>query len=382
MSTNFGYYPRVARGVHSYPLDDSVPVADQLGLGVVGLHEGRTALLASLRTSLVRPVMGCDLDPSAFAALSRDLPEVVFTISYAEMLQNPQVDIVGIYTPDPIHGDQIMAAFEAGKDVICTKPVVNDFVVAKQVLTVARKTGRKLFVGQSSRFFESLRRQRNAYERGELGEIEVVEAQYTHRMDWYYNGRPWIAQESDWVFLGLSHPLDLLRWYLGRIELVSAVGSHSALAKSNGCQSFDIYLVNVTTADGKVGRAFGHYGVHELARARNSIECLLYGSRGTSLAKYHDMEYSFVGEDGVEHVEDMLYELRHYYFNNEVHGMHYGEFANYLQYFAEHLKSGSTYSPDLNEGLETLCLMEAVRRSAYSGGVVVALAPLIAELGL
>jgi predicted dehydrogenase len=376
------YYPRVARGVHSYPLDESVPASERFGLGVVGLHEGRTALLAALRTSRVRPVAGCDLDSDAIANVRADLPDVSFTTSYAEMLANPEVDIVGIYTPDPLHGEQIIAAFEAGKHVVCTKPVVNDVEIAKRVLEVSRATDRKLMVGQSSRFFESMRRQRAAYERGEIGEVEVVETQYTHRMDWYYDGRPWIAEKSDWVYLGMSHPLDLLRWYLGPIESVSAVGSRSALARENGGTSFDVYSVNALTADGRVGRAFGHYGAHELPLARNSIECLLYGSDGTSLAKYHDMQYLHTGPDGVEHVEDMLYEYRHYHFNNEVHGMHYGEFANYIQYFAEALVSGSDYSPGLEEGLETFCLMEAVRRSALDGGRPVALAPLLAEIGL
>ncbi|RQP11709.1 MAG: gfo/Idh/MocA family oxidoreductase [Microbacteriaceae bacterium] len=376
------YYPRVARGVHSYPLDESVPPSERFGLGVVGLHEGRTALLAALRTSRVRPVAGCDLDSDAIANVRADLPDVSFTTSYAEMLADPEVDIVGIYTPDPLHGEQIIAAFEAGKHVVCTKPVVNDIETAKRVLAVSRATGRKLMVGQSIRFFESMRRQRAAYERGEIGEVEVVETQYTHRMDWYYDGRPWIAEKSDWVYLGMSHPLDLLRWYLGPIESVSAVGSRSALARDNGASSFDVYSVNALTADGRVGRAFGHYGIHELPLARNSIECLLYGSDGTSLAKYHDMQYLHTGTDGVEHVEDMLYEYRHYHFNNEVHGMHYGEFANYLQYFADALVSGSDYSPGLEEGLETFCLMEAVRRSATDGGRPVALAPLLAEVGL
>ena len=376
------YYPRVARGVHSFPLDESVDSADRLGLGVVGLHEGRTALLASLRTSRVRPVMGCDLDEAAIAAVRQDLPDVDFTTSYAELLANPDVDIVGIYTPDPLHGQQIIEAFEAGKDVVCTKPVVNSFDDAKRVLAASRATGRKLLVGQSSRFFESLRRQRQAFERGEIGDVEVVETHYTHRMDWYYDGRPWIADKSDWVFLGMSHPLDLLRWYLGPIEAVTAIGGRSAVAIENGAKSFDIYSVNVWTSTGKMGRSFGHYGMHELPRARNSIECMLYGSEGTSLAKYHDMQYLHTGEDGVEVLEDMLYEYRHYHFNNEVHGAHYGEFANYLQYFAEALATGSDYSPGLEEGLETFCLMEAVRRSAASGGQPVEIAPLLTELGL
>lgn len=377
-----GYYPRVARGVHSYPLDESVPESERLGLGVVGLNEGRTALLGALRTSRVRPVAGCDVSADTLAAVERDLPGIQYTTDYAEMLANPAVDIVGIYTPDPLHGPQIVQAFEAGKHVVCTKPVVNSVDDARAVLEASRRTGRKLLVGQSIRFFESMRRQRAAFEAGEVGELEVVETHYTHRMDWYYDGRPWIAEKSDWVYLGMSHPLDLLRWYLGPIERVSAVGSKSALARKAGAQSFDVYSVNATTADGRIGRAFGHYGMHELPRARNSIECMLFGSEGTSLAKYHDMQYLHTGEDGIEVLEDLLYEYRHFHFNNEVHGMHYGEFANYLQYFAEALTTGAEYSPGLEEGLETYGLMEAVRRSAHAGGAPVELAPIKEELGL
>ena len=72
---------------------------------------------------------------------------------------------------------------------------------------------------------------------------------------------------------------------------------------------------------------------------------------------------------------------RAYYFNNEVHGMHYGEFANYAEYFARSLLEGRDYSPDLEEGLETYCLMEAIRRSAKSGQPV-KIAPLLEQIGL
>jgi len=125
----------------------------------------------------------------------------------------------------------------------------------------------------------------------------------------------------------------------------------------------------------------GNYGVHELPTARNCIELVLYGSSGTSLAQYHDMRYVHTAADGSEITEDPLYALRHCYFNSEVHGMHYGEFANYAEYFAGALLEGTPFSPDLEEGVETFCVMEAVRRSAASG-TPVALAPLLAEVGL
>lgn len=352
-----------------------------IGVGVLGLHEGRTLLLAMNRCSRVHPVAACDLSEEKIAASKRERPDLFYTTDYDRMLERDDVGIVAIYTPDPQHGEHVVRAFEAGKHVICTKPLVNSLDDAARILEAGRRTGRRLMVGQSTRFFEPFRRQRAAFERGEIGSIELADAHYIHRMDWLYRKSPWAATDTDWVFLGLSHPLDLLRWYLGPIARVQALGSRSRLGGNFGVKGRDIYLVQVEAASGTLGRAMGHYGCHELPRARNCIELMLYGSAGSSLAQYHDMRYIHTGTHEIpathstgfdpggmqEIVEDYLYAGRHYYFNSEVHGMHYGEFANYAEYFAKALIENTPNSPDLEEGVDTVCLMEAVRRSAESG---------------
>jgi predicted dehydrogenase len=340
---------------------------DRLGIGVIGLHEGRTLLAAMNRVQHAYPAAGCDLRPEKIEAARAACPGAYFTTSYDEMLARPDVQVVAIFTPDHLHGKHILQAFEAGKQVICTKPLVNSVEDAHLILDAARRTGCKLLVGQSTRFFESFQRQRKGYENGTIGELEFVDAHYIHRMDWFYEKSPWAAQSTDWIFLGMSHPIDLLRWYLGRIEEVHAFGFQSHLAKSYGSTSYDIYTVNVRSSQGRIGRVMGNYGLHELPSARNAIELALYGSSGTSLAQYHDMRYFYTDPDGTEIKEDMLYRYREYYFNNEVHGMHYGEFANYTEYFARALLNDQPYSPDLEEGIETFCVMEAILRSAQTG---------------
>jgi predicted dehydrogenase len=369
---------------------------DSLGIGVLGLHEGRTLLVAlthpvprdpatdprdigRLRARHARAVAGCDLREDKIAAARAVCPDLFYTTRYEDMLARSDVDIVCIYTPDHLHGQQIVQAFEAGKHVICTKPLVNSLEDARRVLETGRRTGRKLMVGQSTRFFEPFQRQRKAFERGEIGDLEFVDAHYVHRMDWFYEKSPWAATTTDWAFLCLSHPVDLVRWYLGRIAEVHALGYRSSLAKQYGA-GFDIYTANLRSSDGRIGRAMGHYGLHDLPSARNAIELMLYGSAGTSLAQYHDMRYIHTSPDG-DVVEDPLYGKRAYYFNNEVHGMHYGEFANYAEYFATALLENRPYSPHLEEGIETVCVLEAIRRSAHSGQPI-QLAPLLAEVGL
>ncbi|HMO13160.1 MAG TPA: Gfo/Idh/MocA family oxidoreductase [Pirellulaceae bacterium] len=371
---------------------------NSLGVGVVGLHEGRTLLVAlnhaippvvglanenRRRVSGLRAVAGCDQDPEKLNRARIDCPDLFYTTDYRELLLRDDVNIVAIYTPDALHGEHIALAFEAGKHVICTKPLVNSMDDARRVwqASCANSGASKLLVGQSTRFFDSFRRQRTAYERGELGTIELVDAHYIHRMDWFYEKSPWAADTTDWVFLGLSHPLDLVRWYLGPIEQVQAIGFRTALANRYRVKSYDVYSVNLVACSGQIGRVMGHYGLHELPSARNAIELTLFGTLGTSLAQYHDMRYYQTTADGTEVKYDALYHQRAYYFNNEVHGMHYGEFANYAQYFADAVRSGLPYSPDLREGLETFCIMEAVRQSAATGHPV-SVPPLLKEVGL
>ena len=270
------------------PITPPPPHPKRKGLGVLGLHEGRTLLLATNRCANAHAVAACDISTDKLAQSRAEMPDLYYTTDYSDMLARDDVDIVAIYTPDSQHADHIIAAFEAAKDVISTKPLVNRPADARRILEAGRRTGRKLLVGQSTRFFEPFQRQRRALERGEYGglaSIELADAHYIHRMDWYYRKSPWAARsaETDWVFLGLSHPLDLLRWYLGPIRQVHAYRSRSAMGAQFGLEGHDIYVVNVVSTDGRLGRAMGHYGCHELPTARNCIELVLYGSGGTDL---------------------------------------------------------------------------------------------------
>lgn len=354
----------------------------RFGVGVIGLHEGRTMLVACGRTTNCVAVAGCDLNPDTLSAIEARLPDLFLTTDYAQLLARPDVDIVSVFTPDAFHADHVIAAFEAGKHVTCTKPLTVSLADGRRLLDVARRTGRRLLVGQSTRFFEPFRRQRAAFDRGDLGSLELVDAHYVHRMDWFYDKSPWAVTDTDWIFLGMSHPLDLLRWYLGPIAEVQAYGAQSALARERGVRGPDIYAVNVKASDGRIGRAMGNYGLHELPSARNAIELMVFGSLGTSQAQYHDMRYRFRAADGTEVTEDSLYARRTWYFNDEVHGMHYGEFANYLEAFAAAIESDAPTSPELDEGLEVVCLMEGARRSAADAGRPVSLEPLYQEVGL
>jgi len=345
----------------------ALPDDEKLGVGVIGLHEGHTMLVALRASGMCRAVAGCDVSEEKRKAAKEAAPQIDVYDDYDAMLSREDVKIVAIYTPDTYHADHIEQAFRAGKHVICTKPLINDPRDAVRLTKAARDSGCRLQVGQSTRFYEPFQRQREEFEKGALGEVEVVDAHYNHRMDWYYEKSPWTATDTHWAYLGLSHPVDLVRWYLGPIREVHAVGTVTALGKRYAVRSPDAISVNLVAESGRIGRVLGNYGFHELPKARALIECFLMGSKGSSLARYPDLRFTHHDERAVEIEEDFHHAMSGYYFRHELKGMHYGEFCNYADYFASKLLSGESNSPDLAEGLSTVTVMRAIVDSLNSG---------------
>lgn len=347
----------------------SLPEGERFGVGVLGLHEGHTLLVALRASGLCRAVAGCDLSEQKRVEAAEAVPGLWTTDDYHAMLARDDVQIVAIYTPDALHARHIAEAFDADKHVICTKPLLNDPAEGDLLREKARQSGCRLQVGQSTRFYEPFQRQRELFEQGEVGEVEVVDAHYNHRMDWYYEKSPWAASETHWAYLGLSHPVDLVRWYLGPLESVHAVGTRTALGERYGVKGADAICVNLVARSGRIGRVLGNYGVHELPRARALIECVLMGSKGTSVARYPELRLTRHDERGVEIEEDFDHSMAGYYYRHELKGMHYGEFCNYADSFASKLLSGEANSPDLEEGLATVRTMRAVVESLETGQI-------------
>jgi predicted dehydrogenase len=345
----------------------TVPLEERFGVGVVGLHEGHTMLVALRASGLCRAVAGCDLSAEKRSAAEQVCPGLWTTESFEAMLSREDVGIVAIYTPDHLHAQQIEQAFAAGKHVICTKPLVNDVSVAERLMRAAEESGMRLQVAQSTRFYEPFLRMKELYDEGAFGTAEVVDAQYSHRMDWFYRKSPWALTETHWAYLGLSHPADLVRQYLGNIVEVHAVGSLSALGRSHGLSSPDVIAATLVADDGRIGRVFGNYGIHELPRGRSLIECHLQGTEGSALARYPELRLTYCDRSGTEINEDWSHTMAGYYYRHELKGMHYGEFCNIADSFAAAIRSGSSNSPDLEEGLGTVAVMDAIVRSLESG---------------
>jgi hypothetical protein len=144
-----------------------------------------------------------------------------------------------------------------------------------------------------------------------------------------------VARDTDVVFLGHQPSRRPRRWYLGRIvESVHAYRLDVARSRaSTASQGFDVYSRQPARGATAASRAcMGHYGLQSSPSARNAIELVLCGSAGTSprAVPRHALRAHGARRQRA-HRGRALCALRHHYFNSEVHGMHYGEFANYAE---------------------------------------------------
>jgi predicted dehydrogenase len=118
---------------------------------------------------------------------------------YRRLLDDPAVDAVHICTPNALHFPMAKDALQAGKHVLCEKPLATTVAEATELVNLARQTGRRNCTFHNLRFYPMVQQMRRMREDGDLGEILV--AQGTYSQDWLlydtdYNWRVEAAQNG------------------------------------------------------------------------------------------------------------------------------------------------------------------------------------------
>ena len=188
-----------------------------LGWGVVGI--GRIVL------TRVAPAIIGDEECALIAGVSRDLgraQEFARTFGarsayddYAEMLADPAVEAVFVATPNALHADAVVAAAEAGKHVLCDKPMATDVPGALRAVDACRSAGVRLGVNFHYRHMPWVRDLRRLVRDGAIGEVRAV----------HIEAGAGVSAPGDWradpALAGLGtvyshgvHVLDLLRFAL------------------------------------------------------------------------------------------------------------------------------------------------------------------------
>lgn len=338
-----------------------------LTLGILGLGEGRSTISAALQSSKINLKNICDVNEDLCRHRCAAFQFDRYTTRYEDLLEDPDIDAIAIYTPDHLHAEHVKQALLHNKHVICTKPFIDDLSKAGELLELQEKTGRKVFVGQSSRFFEPMKRQREDYEDGMIGDLITIEAYYHADHRWFLE-KPWSLQSTfKWLYGGMSHPVDFIRWYLPNIEEVMGYGMISSNGQKAGLKNPDTMHFIFKASDGRVARASGCYtGPVQPVTRDSEMSCILRGTAGCSQGDYMDLRYAITDKTGEERIITWEHKLKHYFrFEGKSH--HAGEYQNYLEYFADAVEHHFTAYPDMKEGIGTIALLKSMDKSLQTG---------------
>jgi len=163
----------------------------------------------------------CDWDPvKVEAARQRYGVERGYT-DVAEMLANGDIDAVDVVTTPPSHRTIVEQVAQAGKAVICQKPMAETLEDARAMVEACRRAGVSFTVHENFRFQRPMREVAALLREGAIGEPFFARISFRTPYDVFAN-QPYLATENRFIILDLGiHLLDLARCFMGDAHGVS-----------------------------------------------------------------------------------------------------------------------------------------------------------------
>jgi predicted dehydrogenase len=103
--------------------------------------------------------------------------------SYRDLARDPEVDVVYIATPHSLHRDNCIECLEAGRAVLCEKPLAVNAGQAREVVDLARRKNLFLMEAMWTRFFPAIKKVREILASGILGDVLLVQADFGFRVE-------------------------------------------------------------------------------------------------------------------------------------------------------------------------------------------------------
>lgn len=217
---------------------------EKLRLGVAGLGVASTLFLPGVEKSPhTRIVAAADRRAGAVEAFAKKYNARGYD-SVESLCRDPDVDVIWVATPNQFHCEHTIMVAEAGKHVICTKPMALSVAECERMCDAADRNGVKLLCGQTYSMSPDIQALWKVAKSGELGRLIAVNIWlYT---DWLL--KPRVAEEVDEalgggvVFRHAPHLIDTIR-LLGGGKLRSVRASAGRWMKERPCPgNFSAYM--------------------------------------------------------------------------------------------------------------------------------------------
>ena len=149
-------------------------------------------------------------DIAQFAEYEPFYPEIIFTTDFAQVLNDKEVNLIVVNTPDRFHVSYAVQALNAGKNVLVEKPFAQTAKEAAEVFTLAKNKGLICMPNQNRRFDADFLAVKEVLDSGKIGELVKLESHYD-----YFRENGWYDHLGTLYNLGV-HTVDQVISLLGK----------------------------------------------------------------------------------------------------------------------------------------------------------------------
>ncbi len=207
-------------------------MAEKLRIGIIGcggIANGKHLPALKKQSARVEIVYCCDLieERAKKAAKEYGTPDCKVTTDYKVLLEDKSIDVVHVLTPNRSHSFITVDALEAGKHVMCEKPMAINAAEAKKMLDAAKRTGKKLTIGYQNRQRPDSLYIKQECENGTLGEIYYARATAIRRRavpTWGVFTNEYEQGGGPLIDIG-THSLDLTLWCMNNYKPKYCIGT-------------------------------------------------------------------------------------------------------------------------------------------------------------
>ncbi|WP_154795038.1 Gfo/Idh/MocA family protein [Occultella kanbiaonis] len=340
----------------------------------------------------------CGRNPEALAAAAAKLDWRHTETDWQAAITRDDVDLVDVCTPGDTHAEIAIAALEAGKHVLCEKPLANTVAEAEQMAAAAeaaRANGVLAMVGFTYRRVPAVQFARQLIAEGRLGTIRQVRAQYLQ--DWIADASAPLSWRLDKTRAGSgalgdigAHITDLIQFVTGQ-AITGVVGLTETFVKErpvatefaglSGTGGAELGPVTVDDASIWLARlAGGAIGTFEATRfawgRKNGLRFEINGSAGSLAFDLEDLnvlEYFDAGEDArtAGYRRILVTEPEHPFISAwwpAGHGLGYEHaFTHQVVDLVTAVAAGEQPEPSFADGLAVQRVLAAVEESAQGG---------------
>lgn len=156
-------------------------LARMIGIGIIGCgHWGPNYIRNFSIQPNVKVQVAADTDPKRRALVEGLFSGLKTVASHRELLSDPRVQAVVVATPTSTHHAIVKEALQAGKDVLCEKPLTVTAAESEELALLARKTGRILMVGHTFLFNPGILKLKSLIDEGTIGSVYYMHAERTN----------------------------------------------------------------------------------------------------------------------------------------------------------------------------------------------------------